>query len=272
MTTQPGDNSQVLGFPKSMSNITPNNHMTSMGDSLKVTQLQKESETSIKEITNPTQENYQMQMAKQANPQNSLGSEYISSERTKTKDNASPTNNASPTPDTPTNNDDMNNNQISIDKLDIISKSHSNLTPDEPINVQPMNILNFERRNKIIKANEHHTRFNKRRVYLREFDLDIEAMMTDFKKYFVKKSIEFKKQITTLDLVFIVFLEITCNQDDDLEFKIEPSIDEENSMPEEIAKFESYSFKQVKLKEQNFLKLLKEVSHNFADKKLDCNR
>ena len=104
----------------------------------------------------------------------------------------------------------------------------------------------YERRNNIIKLNEPHPRFNKKRAYLREYDLDVESLMEDFKKKFSNKRMEFRKQITTLELIFIVYLEITCNENNELEFKIEPSIFEETSTPEEIARYDNYSFKQVK--------------------------
>lgn len=131
---------------------------------------------------------------------------------------------------------------------------------DDTINLQPVYKDIYKRRNNIITYNKPHPRFNKKRAYLREYELDVQALMDDFKKKFSNKRIEFKKQITTVDLVFLVYLEIICNGEDELEFKIEPSIYEENSTPEQIARYDNYSFKQVKLLEQNFLKLLTEIS------------
>jgi hypothetical protein len=118
---------------------------------------------------------------------------------------------------------------------------------DDTINLQPVYKDIYKRRNDIITLNKPHPRFNKKRAYLREYELDVQALMDDFKKKFSNKRIEFKKQITTVDLVFLVYLEIICNGEDELEFKIEPSIYEENSTPEQIARYDNYSFKQVKL-------------------------
>jgi hypothetical protein len=92
-------------------------------------------------------------------------------------------------------------------------------------------------------------------------------MLRDFKLHFAEKHIDFAKQISIVNVIYLIRLEIFFSEAE-LGFMMNLTIDEDHSSPEAVLEMSDFKFKREQLSELEFTKIVNEVK---AGLRSDCD-
>ena len=101
-------------------------------------------------------------------------------------------------------------------------------------------------------------------MVIRDYNLDFTKLLRDFKTHFAEKHIDFAKQISIVNVIYLIRLEIFFSEEE-LGFMMNLTIDEDNSSPEAVLEMSDFKFKREQLSELEFTKIVNEVDEGFTE-------